>query len=193
MITAEEVIYLYQLLESHGIQVWLTGGWGIDALLGEKTRPHKDLDIFLLVEDLIPMNTLLAAEGYELKELWSENLQTIDSKGNVVETGYVLHDSQGHELDIHAFRFDLQGNAIPAWQVEEGFILTPHDLSGVGTITGLHVRCQSAENQMYCHTGYIIPAHQWGDLDALHDRLGVEFPDSIAKQRLGQSSPRAQT
>src|SRR5512135_1892738 len=99
MITPEEVIYLYQLLESHGIQVWLTGGWGIDALLGENTRPHKDLDIFLLVEDVIPMNTLLAAEGYELKELWSENLQTIDSKGNVVETGYVLSDSQGRELD----------------------------------------------------------------------------------------------
>jgi lincosamide nucleotidyltransferase A/C/D/E len=42
MVSAQDVISIYQRLMAAGIQVWLTGGWGIDALLGEQTRPHKD-------------------------------------------------------------------------------------------------------------------------------------------------------
>lgn len=183
MVTADEVIQLYKYFECNGFMVWLNGGWGIDALLGECTRPHKDLDIFMLVDDVTRFNQLLAQDGYELTKTWSENLRTVDSAGHTIETGYVLGDPKGHELDVHAFRFDPQGNGIPAWQVEDGFILTPQDLSGVGSINGFPIRCQSAENQMLCHLGYVIPEHQWPDLEALHERLGVEFPNEIAAQR----------
>jgi lincosamide nucleotidyltransferase A/C/D/E len=183
MFSAENVIFIYQLLENHGIRSWLTGGWGIDALLGEITRPHKDLDIFVLVDDVVRLNGLLAEQGFEFAKLWSENLSTTDSSGNRVDTGYVLRHPDGRELDVHAFRFDGLGDGIPAWQVEEGFVLAPDDLSGAGSVTGLQVRCQSAENQMICHTGYVIPEHQWSDLDALHETLGVEFPAEILKQR----------
>jgi lincosamide nucleotidyltransferase A/C/D/E len=188
MVTPEDVIHLYQLLENHGIQTWLTGGWGIDALLGEHTRPHKDLDILMLADDVLRMNDLLAEDGYSLKEYWSENQFTEDAWGNRIASGYVLWDTAEHELDVHAFRFDPHGFAVPAWDVEEGFVLTSHDLSGVGTIQGMRVRCQSAENQMLCHSGYAIPPHQWPDLEALHDKLGVEFPDSIAAQRLNHNT-----
>jgi len=34
-----DVIDLYTQLENLGIEVWLDGGWGVDALLGEQTRP----------------------------------------------------------------------------------------------------------------------------------------------------------
>jgi lincosamide nucleotidyltransferase A/C/D/E len=188
MVTPDDVIHLYRVLESHSIQIWLTGGWGIDALLGENTRSHKDLDILMLVEDVKRLNDLLAKDGYSLKEYWSENQFTVDAGGNMIATGYVLHDTAGHELDVHAFRFDLHGNGIPAWEVEEGFVLTPPDLSGVGIINTTQVRCQSAQHQMLCHTGYAIPPHQWPDLEALHEKLGVEFPDSIAEQRLNHEA-----
>jgi hypothetical protein len=36
MVRAEDVINLYQSLSDHHIQVWLTSGWGIDALLQEQ-------------------------------------------------------------------------------------------------------------------------------------------------------------
>ena len=39
---AEDVVELYALLLEQGVQVWVDGGWGIDALLTEQTRPHKD-------------------------------------------------------------------------------------------------------------------------------------------------------
>ena len=38
MVSAEDVIRIYTDLATNEIQVWLTGGWGIDALLGEQTR-----------------------------------------------------------------------------------------------------------------------------------------------------------
>jgi lincosamide nucleotidyltransferase A/C/D/E len=43
--TPEALVDLLQLFESTGIEVWLDGGWAVDALLGEQTGPHKDVDI----------------------------------------------------------------------------------------------------------------------------------------------------
>ncbi len=186
MVNGEDVVSLCKLFSGRGIQIWLTGGWGIDALLGENTRPHKDLDIFTLVDDVVRMNQLLAEHGYQQKTLWSENLSTVDSEGNRIETGYVLADQNGHELDVHAFRLNPQGNAVPAWQVDPGFIFTPQDLSGTGMVNGYPVRCQSAENQMVCHRGYPLPDYQWGDLDRLHEKFEVEIPFEISSQRAGR-------
>jgi lincosamide nucleotidyltransferase A/C/D/E len=46
------LVDLLQLFESAGIEVWLDGGWAVDALLGAQTRPHKDVDIILRLADL---------------------------------------------------------------------------------------------------------------------------------------------
>lgn len=53
MVNAEEAIAIYQQLTASGFQVWVTGGWGIDALLGEQTRAHKDLDLIVLLDELL--------------------------------------------------------------------------------------------------------------------------------------------
>jgi len=92
MVNAEDVIRIYALLSTHGIQVWLNGGWGMDALLGEQTRPHKDLDIFVQLEDVIRMRDLLTRDGFSLKELWSENRWAIDLNQVKTATAFVLHD-----------------------------------------------------------------------------------------------------
>ena len=115
MVSAEDVIHLYKLLSNHGIQVWLNGGWGVDALFGEQTRPHKDLDMFVLVNDVNHLCELLSLKGYGLKELWSENRWDVDAKGTKTMTGFVLHDPDGGELDVHAMRLDDHGIGIPAW------------------------------------------------------------------------------
>ena len=117
MVGAQDVISLYKRLSADGIPVWLTGGWGIDALLGEQTRPHKDLDVIMLLDDVVRMGELLGRDGYRLKELWSENLWAIDAYGNKAATAFVLRDSKGRELDAHALRLDDLGNGVPAWQV----------------------------------------------------------------------------
>ena len=38
---------LIALLEKNGLEVYVDGGWAVDAVLGEQTRPHDDLDIAL--------------------------------------------------------------------------------------------------------------------------------------------------
>jgi len=187
MMSPEDVVNVYNLVSDHRIQVWLTGGWGIDALLGEHTRSHKDLDILMLVDDVAKLRKLLSQAGYQLKELWSENLWTKDSDGNEVATAFVLRDGDGRELDAHAMRMDVHGNAVPAWEKAEGFIFTPGDLTGIGMVHGYVVKCQSAENQMICHTGYKLPEYQWQDLERLHEKFEVEFPSEIANQRMGNS------
>jgi hypothetical protein len=50
--TTEAVIELYSGLRAEGVRVWVDGGWGIDALLGRQTRPHKDFDAIAAFEDL---------------------------------------------------------------------------------------------------------------------------------------------
>ncbi len=41
----KEVLTVLQALDGVGCRYWLEGGWGIDALVGRPTRPHRDLDV----------------------------------------------------------------------------------------------------------------------------------------------------
>ncbi len=65
MMEAKDVIDLVQMLRHEGIDVWLDGGWGVDALLCEQTRPHEDLDIVIQEKDVPRLRELLGAQGYQ--------------------------------------------------------------------------------------------------------------------------------
>jgi len=73
MVNQEEVIEICKILSSNDTQLWLTGGWGIDALLGWRTRQHKDLDFILLLDDVTHMRQLLGDVGFTMHYLWPEN------------------------------------------------------------------------------------------------------------------------
>jgi hypothetical protein len=49
--TAPSVIEIVENLEEQGIDVWLDGGWGVDALLERETRTHDDLDLVVELSD----------------------------------------------------------------------------------------------------------------------------------------------
>jgi lincosamide nucleotidyltransferase A/C/D/E len=182
MVSPEDVVSLCELFSSHAIQVWLTGGWGIDALLGLQTRPHHDLDGIMLVDDVARLLEIMVHRGYDYKELWSENLWTVDAIGTRTETAFFLRDADGREFDAHAIRLDEQGNGIPAWEKDEGYIFTPQYLSGEGMVGDHPVRCMSAEYQMVSHTGYSLPDKQVPDLERLHEKYGLSYPDEISRQ-----------
>jgi len=42
---AVKAVELYQMFEENGVEIWVDGGWGVDALLEDQTREHTDLDI----------------------------------------------------------------------------------------------------------------------------------------------------
>jgi lincosamide nucleotidyltransferase A/C/D/E len=175
VVSVDDVVHLYRRLSNHNIRVWLVGGWGIDALLGQQTRPHKDLDVIVLLDDVLRMCAQLSRTGFCLKELWSENRWALDVHEIKIATAFVLRDSGGRQLDVHAMRLDDRGNGVPAWEVPEGFVFRSLDLAGMGRITGFPVRCITPEMQMLCHAGYELPQEQLRDLKRLHEKFGVEY------------------
>jgi lincosamide nucleotidyltransferase A/C/D/E len=172
----KDVIDIYELLLKNNIQVWLTGGWGIDALLGKQTRSHKDLDVIMLLADVPALFDILKMQGYTPGRIWEENRWLEDENGNQIATAFVLRDSQGYELDVHAFCFDQYDNGIPAWEVTDDFIFTKDDLSGIGSIAGFSVQCITAQSQMVCHTGYELPERHLQDLRLLQEKFNLEYP-----------------
>jgi lincosamide nucleotidyltransferase A/C/D/E len=45
--TAADVVEILGWLGTASVDVWLDGGWGVDALVGEQTREHNDLDLIV--------------------------------------------------------------------------------------------------------------------------------------------------
>jgi lincosamide nucleotidyltransferase A/C/D/E len=174
MVSARDALRIYERLLENGIQLWLSGGWGIDALLGEQTRAHKDLDVIMLLDDVVRARELLNCDGYSLKELWAENRWAVDAAGVETATAFVLQDAEGREFDAHAMRLDELGNGIPAWAEADGFIFRPQDLTGEGFVAGVAVKCLSPEAQVMCHTGYELPDKHGRDMKLLKRAFGVK-------------------
>jgi lincosamide nucleotidyltransferase A/C/D/E len=186
--TAEDVVELYSALLAEGVQLWVDGGWGIDALCGRQTRPHKDFDAIAVFEDLPALTRFLRGRGFALRVIWPENLwmpspelpALIGREHPAVEaaTAFVLEDGSGRELDFHIVRFDEHGRLVPAWITDFHF---PADaFEGMGTIDGTSVRCLSAEMQMRTHTGYELEESDMHDLLLLHARFGIDYPEEVA-------------
>lgn len=186
MVSPQDALDILRLFHAHDIQVWLTGAWGVDALLGEVSRPHKDIDLIVLLDDVVKLRDTLSARGYELKQLWSENAWALDSSGVSVPTAFVLQDRQGRQVDAHAIQFDAQGIAIPAWNNAERLVFRPEDLEGHGSIAGSEVPCLSPSMQVVCHSGYTLPDFQVKDLALLHRRYGVGTPSGLPSSDLAR-------
>ena len=181
---ADEAVALYTLLTGQGVRVWVDGGWGIDALLGEQTRPHKDFDALVSLDDLSTLANVLANCGFTLKEIWGENcwiahpvqVPVIGRRElgiSAVATAFVVRDSARRELDIHVLTLNGRGYGIPAWNADITY--SPDALAGQGVIAGTGVRCLSAPRQMATHTGYVLQAKDLQDLRLLHERFGVAY------------------
>lgn len=65
--SSSALVELLQLLDGAAILVWLDGGWGVDALLGTRTRPHQDVDIILSVADVPKLQEILGRRGFAIQ------------------------------------------------------------------------------------------------------------------------------
>ncbi len=162
--TANDVIEIAKLFERYQIEFYIDGGWGVDALLGEQTRPHADLDIAVQHKDVCQIRALLEARGY-----------TDVPRDDTWACNFVLGDAQGREVDIHSYTFDTEGNNI--FGVEYPF----GSLTGTGSIQGYPVKCISPEWLVKFHTGYTLDEDDYRDVKALCERFGIEMPEEYER------------
>jgi len=162
---AESVIELYNLLQSNGIEVWIDGGWGIDALLGKQTRPHKDLDIAINHKDKPKLRKLLEERGY--KDI---------ARDDTSDWNFVLGDGE-REIDVHTFVFDEKGNNI------YGAAYPKQSLTGTGAINGESVKCIPPEWVVKFHAGakYEPKAKDIQDVNAVCDKFGLKPPENYKR------------
>src|SRR6266576_6217580 len=93
--SGDVVVQLMQLFDQNSIDVVVDGGWGVDALLGEQTRSHGDLDIAVEQKDVAVLRRFLEERGYreiklEIARPWN----------------FVLSDASGREIDVHVIVVD---------------------------------------------------------------------------------------
>ena len=67
--TVDNVHWFLDIFDELEITVWIDGGWGVDALLGECTRAHEDLDIIIPEADSAKLTEVLAGAGDALAAL----------------------------------------------------------------------------------------------------------------------------
>lgn len=166
-----DVIELYLSLRDLGIQIWIDGGWGVDALLGRQTRIHNDLDIVVQEKDLPKFRGFL--ETREYKEI---KLEKADS------WNFVLGDDKGHEIDVHAVILDNKSNGIygPA---ENGQMYPADSLNGSGIMDGIPVKCISSEWMVKFHSGYELKEKDFKDISSLCKKFGISMPKEFDRFR----------
>jgi len=156
--SGDVVVQLMQLFEQHDIEVVVDGGWGVDALLGEQTRSHGDLDIALQHKDAPKLRALLEAHGYR-------DAPRDDTR----DCNFVMGNAQGHEVDFHSYTFDAHGKRV-------GVEYPLGSLTGTGSIQGYPVKCISAEWMVKFHSGYELDENDYCDVSALCERFSIALP-----------------
>lgn len=161
-ISASSVVELLTLLEQEGIFTWIDGGWAVDALLGEQTRLHNDLDLVVEQKTLVRLQGILETKNIQLDE-------------NTTPWNFILGNSEGHLIDLHVITLDSTGNGIYG-PPERGIQYSSDSLTGRGKINGYPVHCISPDWLVKFHTGYEFDEQDVKDVLALHRRFGVELP-----------------
>lgn len=160
MMTASDVLSVLAVLRRADADVWIGGGWGVDALVGEQTRPHRDLDLMHRAEQEPAVVTALAGAGFA---------ETLDRR----PVRFVVTDPRGHELDLHPLSFAADGSAVQSSPDPDRPFRYPASSFTTGTIEGTVVRCLSAAQQVHFHQGYEPADHDRHDMAQLRRAFGI--------------------
>ena len=148
--TPERVLQLLDALKP--LDVWVDGGWGVDALVGRQTRPHGDLDLGVARPQLDEVVQVLEGLGY-----------AVTDARFVQVTVQLTHAAEGHRVDLHPStpvdggteQLDFDGNT---------HLIPP---AVEGRIGGRPVRCMPLSAQLRSHQGYQLRPVDLHDMQLL--------------------------
>jgi lincosamide nucleotidyltransferase A/C/D/E len=124
-------------LEGAEVPAWLAGGWGVDALLGEQTRPHRDLDLVFDADAGGEERALEALQAIGFRVMGREPVETHWWSERIA-----LSDAHGHVVDLHP----VSGAAFTAAVGADSFV--------TGRVAGEQVKCLARSVQLRLHEGY---------------------------------------
>ncbi len=118
-------------LRDAGISYWVSGGWGVDALVGNPTRIHRDLDLVVEQSDVERAIDAIVALGYRE---WYRTESDVPLFSRIV---FHNHPVAGQAVDIHPLD-------VASTQIE----------FATGSIEGTEIPCLSTAVQLKTHTAY---------------------------------------
>jgi lincosamide nucleotidyltransferase A/C/D/E len=139
-VNAEAAADLLAALRAHGLRACVGGGWAVDALIGQQTRPHRDLDLAVDAAQLGEVMALLAELGYSPAVDW-------------LPVRVEVEDGNGQRVDLHPLVFAADGSAVQAG-LEGAEYHYGADAFTTGSIAGQPVGCLTAEQQLSFRQGY---------------------------------------
>jgi lincosamide nucleotidyltransferase A/C/D/E len=156
----QEVEGIVDALDAAEIDFWLDGGWGVDALLEEQTRPHDDLDLVVSLDQVPRLQNVFRLLGYRLL-------------GGAPPQSFELVDRQGRQVDVHPVIWNEDGDGLYEMRTGEIWPYPARGFDGRGRVGGRDVRCLTPEAQVITHAGYELDEHDLADLCALRERFGL--------------------
>jgi lincosamide nucleotidyltransferase A/C/D/E len=181
-----DVLEVVGVLADAGVPAWLTGGWGVDALLGRQTRKHADLDLAFDVREDAERRACHALRrlGFQLKEdramdeVWvSRRLRLQDGAGRIVELLLIdiaILAAEARNL-VSSPGSGTMGGAAGAFTQ--------------GVIDGKPIGCLSPAAQLALHLGYRPYGTQRQDVRRLCHRFHLPVPEPYRRASLGLARP----
>jgi lincosamide nucleotidyltransferase A/C/D/E len=163
-VTGPDVVHIVDCLKDAGIEVWLDGGWGVDALIGEETRRHDDLDVVVELAMTDCVIAVLRNQGLRV---------TVDDR----PTRLVLRADDGRQIDFHPIVLDDDGNGrqIGAGPNGGDAIYPAEGLTGSG-VSGRRIPCLTPELLLKHHQGYPPKEKDRYNVRLLCERFGLALP-----------------
>jgi lincosamide nucleotidyltransferase A/C/D/E len=161
-----EVLRVMRVLERAGVAAGISGGWGIDALLGRQSRPHGDLDLGIDARSLDSAIAALASVGYAVAS---------DERPARVE----MSATTGR-VDLHPIVWAEDGSGVQTGFDGEQFEYPAGSLGARGVIDGGTVACATPDLQLAFHSHYAPRDHDRRDMAALAERFGLTLPPAYS-------------
>ncbi|MFD7713423.1 nucleotidyltransferase domain-containing protein [Streptomyces sp. NPDC059786] len=129
-------------LRSANVPCWVAGGWGVDVLVGRRTRAHRDVDLALDAATEAAAIEALAALDYRIETDQRPARAELAAPGR-------------RWVDLHPVAFDALGVGRQA-DLQDGYFLYPQGAFTVGRIRGRTVPCLSVAQQLAFRRGYAL-------------------------------------
>ena len=159
--TADQALAVLDVLASAGVEAWVDGGWGIDALVGAQTRAHGDLDLVVAADALDVAVAALAGEGFGVLRV-------------ELPASIALRHADGREVDLHPVEPTADGGGDQTQP--DGVERWHYGPPTLGRIAGRDVLCCSLETQLRSHVGYEPDEDDVADMRVLAAHFGCALP-----------------